>query len=379
MSEQAVEGAEPVVKAPPVSADVALAMNLISTIETTREKKFRSNIKAKPRASIWASQFTDCERQMTYEFLNWQDKKLHTWELEALFEAGREEELSFKAQLSDIGRRASPSFELVEGGASMEANAPARELSEKYGIHGYLDTKFKFEGKRILCEMKLMNQHGFDAIRPGVAGVEDLARNLFYRKYLRQGQMYMAAGGDPVLIFALTDGRGRWKFVILERDQKEIDRLLAVATRVNMNVAAKTLPDRIPYDTSMCGRCAFQHVCIPDIKAVPSQKIEGNEMLAEMLERRDQIVDRWREVEKIDKGIKALFEDVKDGVFTSGNFVITRKGSETTRYELPDDIKAKYAVKKPMFKNKIERFAQPDPTSIYLEPKKRNFDFGEED
>lgn len=377
MDTQAVAGGGPEVAARPVSEDVAAAQGLVQEIESRREAKFKANIKAKPRASIWASQFSDCERQMTYEFTNWQDKKLHTWELETLFEAGRESELSFKAQLSDLGRRSMPQFELVESGAAMEANSPARELAEKFGIHGYLDTKIKWAGRRFPVEIKMMNEWAFDSIRHGVDGIEDMKRSLFYRKYVRQGLIYLKATDEKVLLFALTNGRGKWKFVILERDEEEIERLLAIASRVKANVASGTLPDRIPYSTGICGKCAFAHICVPDIKSVPSKKIEGNERVAELLERRDQIVEKWREVEKINDEIKETFENVGEGVYTVGNFIITRKGSQVTRYEVPDEIKAKYAVKKPQFKNKVERFAAPDPQSIYIEPR-RSISFEED-
>jgi CRISPR/Cas system-associated exonuclease Cas4 (RecB family) len=357
---------------------VNLARELIATIMQRRQEKFQSNIKPKPRKSIWASQFSECERQMAYEFLHWEEKKLHDWKLEALFEAGREEELAFKAQLSDLGRRSHPQFELVEDGAPL-----SKDLSEKYGIHGALDTRIKWGGKRIPVEMKLMSQFIFDKI-DGIQldnpeeitmelierGINSMKRFPWTYKYLKQGQIYQLGTNEEVLIFALTDGRGAWKFVIQQLDYSFAESLLKTAERVKAAVESKTLPERIAFDPDICGRCAFAHLCIPDIKADPRVKLVDNKEMGELLTRREALQEKKSEFDKIDKKIKAFFSDVKEGVFTIGDFVVVRKGTPTTKYDIPDDVKAKYARKEDVFKNKIERFMQPDPAAIYLEPRR---------
>ena len=76
--------------------------------------------------------------------------------------------------------------------------------------------------------------------------------------------------------------------------------------------------------------------------------------------------------------VKTFFDGVKDGVFTVGNFIITRKGSQTTKYDIPPEVKLKFARKEDVFKNKITRFQQPSPESVYLEPK-RIISFDEDD
>ena len=81
--------------------------------------------------------------------------------------------------------------------------------------------------------------------------------------------------------------------------------------------------------------------------------------------------EKWTQVEAIEKKIKAFFENVTAGVYTVGNFIVTRKAGQRKTYEVPDEVKLKYLTMKPTFKNEIERFAQPDPEQIYLEPKRR--------
>lgn len=343
----------------PVAPAVASAQRLADAINKKREEHLSAGIKSKPRTSIWASQISDCERQMVYEFLNWQDKKLHDWKLEALFAEGRKQEELFKAQLRELG------FELVEDGAPI-----SDDMRRKYGVNGYIDTRIKHEGKRIIVEMKLMNPMMFDRIRPGVQGVEDFRRSPFYKKYLRQGLLYMLGCNEEVMMFALTNGRGEWKFVIMSMDYDEAESILKKIERVKDAVEKKQLPDRVPYDNELCGRCAFAHVCIPDINADPRVKVVDNQLMADMLARREQLEEKFREYAKIDKKVKLMLEGVRDGILTVGDFIVTRKLVLTTRYEVPDAIKAQYSHKAESFRTEFERFMRPDPEKIYMEPRR---------
>ena len=45
------------------------------------------------------------------------------------------------------------------------------------------------------------------------------------------------------------------------------ERDLKTAEEVNAHVEAGTLPDRIPYDNSICGLCDFDAICQPISKA----------------------------------------------------------------------------------------------------------------
>lgn len=308
---------------------------------------------------------------MVYEFTHWKDKRLHDAKLEELFEAGREEELAFKAQLSALGRVSDPPFELVDSGSAMEAGSQAGMLAEKK-IHGYLDTRIKWEGRRFLFEMKLMRESAFEAIRTGLDGVEDLRRSVFYRKYLKQGYIYMLGANEDVLVFALTNGRGAWKFVILPLDYEAAENLLKTAERVNAAVAANKLPERIPYEQSICGRCAFNHICIPDIKADARLKLIDNPRLSDFLEMRDKLKEKASQYAKVDKAIREFFEDVVEGVYTIGNFIVTRKRGERLQIdpEKKQEAMEKFGVKVPTFRNEYERYSEPDPESIYLEPRR---------
>lgn len=368
MSENAAEGAGPEVAALPVaevkmSESVAKAARLVQEIFKRRSEKLQPKPQQRPQ-SLYASRIPDCTRQGVYEFSHFKDKTPFTWELQALFQSGNVNEAAYKSQLRELG------LDLVEDGAPL-----SDDMRRKYNIGGYLDTRIKWEGSRIPIEMKMAGPNSFnkidgfgaDVLKNGEItqaqierGIESMKRVVWFRKYLRQLTVYLLGTGEEVGMFAFTDGRGAWKFVIVPLDYAEGERILKIAESIKTHVEANTLPDRITYDQEICGKCPFLITCIPDIMSVPAQKIEGSEKLAELLEKKDALSAQWKEVEAIDKQVKALFDGVKDGIFTVGNFIITRKGNQKTHYEIPDDVKAKYAKKKDEYRNKVERFAKAD-------------------
>ncbi len=380
MIDQAEAGAGGAVGPSPMAAPVARAARLVQEIFKRRSEILKPKPQQRPN-SLYASRIPDCERQGVYEFTHYKDKAPFSWELLALFQSGNVNEAAYKAQLRELG------LDLVEDGAPL-----SDDMRRKYNLGGYLDTRIKWEGARIVVEMKLTNQNMFnsldgisgDIIKTGditqaqiERGIASMKRVIFFRKYLRQMTVYLLGTGEEVGMFAFTDGRGAWKFVIVPLDYEEAERILGIAERIKTHVDSGTQPDRIPYDHEICGRCPFLATCIPDIANVPSLKIEGNEVLAGLLEERDSKLEKWSDVEKINKKIKSFFENVKGGAFTVGNFIITRKAGQRKSYQVPDDVKMKYMTMTDTFKNDIERFAQKDPSEIYLEPK-RSIDLSDE-
>ena len=369
-------------QAVPLPDPVARAARLVTEIFKRRRDALKPKPNTRPN-SVYASNIPHCERAGVYEFTNPQDKIPFTWELKALFQAGNVNEDAYKAQLRDLG------FDLKEDGAPLSP-----DMRAKYNIGGYLDWRVAWEGKRITFEAKLMSPMIFDKIEGLSAavltdgseitqqmierGVESMKRFPWTEKYLRQITVYLLGTSEEVGIFALTDGRGRWKFVIVPLDYDLAEKCLKKVESINRHVAAGTQPERIPYDPMYCGKCAFINVCIPDLKTAGLLEINNTELPA-LLEVRDAHIDSWRKVEQIDKKVKAFFEGVKDGIFNAGNWIVTRKAEQRKQVDFPDDAtKARYQVLKTIYKNKFERFAKPDPESIYVEPK-RSFTFAEDD
>lgn len=333
---------------------------------TARQKALRDKIgEPAKREIMWFGDVHDCDRHNTYSMID--GDKRSRWDewVQAKLDAGREWEQITKRELSQLGYEALLAGEVVE-------------IKNKHGqviARGRTDLSLRrinadHRAKLIPVEMKQMQTFMWEAI----AEQKDLLRNPWTRKYLRQIFLYMYGKNIDEGLFFLGDFQGHWKLIPVYLDYEFVEDVIRKIERAAQARQDARLPDRIPYDPQLCGSCQFAHICIPDISMIPSQKIEGSYVLGELFERRDQLLEKWAEVEKINAKIKKFFEDVKDGVFTVGNFVVTRKNVPTTRYEVPDDIKLKYAVKKDQYKNNIERFAQPAPEKIFMEPK-RAFSF----
>ncbi|TPW18834.1 MAG: hypothetical protein FD126_3289, partial [Elusimicrobia bacterium] len=289
-------------KPPPavrLSKPQARAARLVEEIFKRRSLKLTPR-PLSPKNSLYASNIPECARQGVYEFTHWNQKPQHTWELEALFQAGKVNEEAFKVQLRELG------LELVEDGVGLPP-----EMRSKFNIGGYLDWRIRWEGSRVPFEAKMMSPMIFDKIAGlgpevlksgGVSremiqrGVESMKRFSWTRKYLRQLTVYLIGLKEPVGIFALTNGRGAWKFVILQLDDALADQVLKTARTIKRHVAAGTLPARIDYDNETCGRCPFVNVCIPDIKQDARLKLLENEELGRLLELRDTHLESWKVV-----------------------------------------------------------------------------------
>lgn len=374
-------GAAP--KLPPaarLTVPQARASRLVTEIFKRRSLKLAPRPLAR-KNSLYASNIPECARQGVYEFTHWDQKTQHTWELEALFQAGKVNEEAFKAQLRDLG------LELVEDGVGLPP-----EMRSKFNIGGYLDWRIRWEGARVPFEAKMMSPMVFDKIAglgPEVLkagtisraeverGVESMKRFFWTRKYLRQLTVYLVGLKEPVGIFALTNGRGAWKFVVLQLDQALADQVLKTARTIKRHVAAGTHPERIPYDSETCGKCPFAHVCIPDIKNDARLKLLEDAKMADLLEVRDAHLESWSIVQNANKQIAEFFEETKAGIFTIGDFMVTRKAQDRTVYEYPERVKARYAKKSHSFKNKIERISKRNPDEVFLEPR-RILELGDE-
>lgn len=370
----AVAGGEAAPGAAELHPAVARAARCVTEImKRRRETLTRKALKRHGNVpnSLYASRIPDCPRQGVYEFTHPKDKVPIDWNLQALFDIGNEMEAIFKDQLRAIG------MDLVEDQVGL-----SEDMRRNYNIGAYIDVKFLWEQTRIPVEMKMMSGFVYDRI-DGIdfddiesvtpakirRGVESMKQTPWTRKYLRQGTTYMLGTHQEAIIFALTDGRGRWKFVILEMDYEQGEKILKTAELIKKHVEAGTLPDRVPWENDICGRCPFSHICMPDIANDPSVKIVNNDKLHAKLVEWEKGKERAKKWEKLDKEIKATVRGAKNEIL--GDFVITDKIGVQKRYEIPANVKEQYRIDDGERHNiKIERIAKQDAESIYLEPRR---------
>lgn len=356
MPEHAVVGAGPEVAAPPMTEVQKLAADILAA----RERKLSGDIsRAQKREIMSFGDVHDCDRHNYYGLAEGDQRSKWDAFVQAKLDAGKARELSIKRELLDLG------YEPLMAGEVLEVkDRDGRVLARgRTDLSLALPSNFR---ATVPMEVKCMQTHMWASINHW----RDLLRNAWTRKYVRQLMLYMHSKKLKEGLFLIDDFQGHWKILPVEIDEVFISDAVGKIERAAAARIAGKAPERIPYDHQLCGMCAFQHVCIPDIKQDPRIKVVDNASLAKLLEVRDANYESWQKVEKANAAIKKFFEGVKDGAFTVGNFIITRTMSLRTQYEMPDEIKAKYAVKKPTYKNEIERFTQPDPDTIYMEPKR---------
>lgn len=364
MPEQAVEGAGPEVAAPPMTE----VQKLAAAILAARERKLAGDISRSQKREIMSfGDVHDCDRHNYYGLAEGDQRSKWDPFVQAKLDAGKARELSIKRELLDLG------YEPLMAGEVLEVKAPDGTVLARgrTDLSLALPSNFRLA---VPMEVKCMQTHMWAAVNHW----RDLLRNPWTRKYVRQLMLYMRAKKQTEGLFLIDDFQGHWKILPVELDEAFIGDAVGKIERAAQARISGKVPERIPYDHQLCGMCNFQHVCIPDIAANPNIKVVDNTVLAQYLEVREANMDSWKKVEKANAAIKKFFEGVKDGSFTIGNFIITRTMGLRTNYELPDEVKAKYAVKKPTYTNDIERFQAPDNDTVMLAPRRSlDIDFEE--
>lgn len=359
MSEQAVAGPEGVVVPPAVElTEVEL---LAQEILAARERKLTADISRPQKREIMSfGQVHDCDRNNFYQMA--EGDQAVKWDafVQARLDAGKARELAIKRELLDLG------YEPMLSGEVLEIKDEHGKVLARGRTDLSLQSKSNFRSS-VVVEVKCMNPMIWKTIKTW----RDLLRNSWYRKYVRQLFLYMKAKKIDEALFLLDDFAGHWKILPVKIDAEFLADAVAKIERAAEAKKSGVAPERIPYSHDLCGMCNFQHICCPDIKQDPRIKVVDNATLANLLEQRDNNLESWRKVEKANTAIKKFFEGIKDGAFTIGNFIVTRVNQPRTSYEIPDDVKLKYAKKKDVFKNEIERYAKPDAETIFIGPTRR--------
>ena len=292
---------------------VARAKGLIEAIETTREKALLEQAKPRERASIYASGISECSRQMVYDVTHWKEREMWGAKAQARMNKGNSEEDIVVRELEDLG------FRIIERQAPL-----SEDMRRNFGIGGRIDGKIEWEGRRIPIEIKSMNPMLFDRIDT----LEDLNDYVWMRKYPRQMMLYLLGHNEEVGLLVLSNLAGALKLIPVPLDYEKAEAILKRVEGVRSHIKAGTLPDRIAYDEDMCGKCAFKHVCLADIKNDPSVKWLDNPTLVAKLDRRRELEPMRKEYEAIDKDVKATF-DGAGPTTVIGDYIVSRK--EMTR------------------------------------------------
>ena len=308
------------------------AEKLIDEIASKRSEYLKGKIQRFPASNFRASDIGECDRQMVYSVLNWQDKTLHDEGLQAVFDRGNEEEQRVIRDLSELG------FVFMAQQNPIEIKNNKGEVI----CRGRIDGKILFNGEAIPCEIKSMNMNTFGSLKT----LDDFQKKPLHRKYLKQMTLYLFGNNEEAGLFILSDLQGHYKLILITLDYGEAETILQRLERNWESVKKKEYPPQIEYNDSLCNRCAYKHICLTEVKHEGAKFIDNTE-LEDRLARRDELEPLKDEFKALDEEIKATFKEIPE-VYVGTKWQIMGKWRETNKVDtkaLPDDIRKKYSTK----------------------------------
>ena len=256
-----------------------------------------------------------CPRYLYYCRMNWQDKALPDARLLKIFEEGNVHEVAVLKRLAEAG---------------IKVTEQQRDFQwREYQITGHVDGKV--EGAPI--EIKSMSDFSFKAVN----AITDMfgSRYLYMRKYLEQLNLYMLMSEAPEGAFILKNKQtGEIKILGMKLDYGLGEATITKARIVNEAVEKQEPPERIEYAESVCGECAFKHICLPDIDFGAGAELVVDDELELALVRRAELQSAAKEFEQLDKEIKDRCKG--RGNILCGNYSITSKETPRKGYTVPD-------------------------------------------
>lgn len=276
-------------------------------IEKVIEAK-QAKIKQRPCHTNRASSLGHaCERKLVLDRTRWREATLYDVGLQFIFDEGNLQEQAVLRDLADAG------WQIIEQQRDYEWKA--------YQITAHLDGKVVLPDLPYAppLEVKSMSPYIFKNIHDAKDLLE--SRYAYLRAYPAQMMIYLLLSNSPRGVFIFKDkSSGQLKEVWIDLDYGYAEALLKKAERINAHVAADTLPERIPYDEKVCGRCPFLHICLPEVKREALDLTTDPELEVKLIRRHD--LDPLRkEFELLDKDVKAAVKEHPKVL--CGDFLIT--------------------------------------------------------
>lgn len=306
---------------------------------------------------VYASAWRPCDRRMVYEMtVPDQQPPFDAFTL-ARFRRGNDRERDLLADLSRIGRNATPEFQVI----GQQAAFKVRDRRGRDVISGKVDAFLQINRLKAPIEVKAWSPQLVDRIET----FADLFESPWTRSGGYQLLSYMFGHGHPVGFMALDrSGLPKLVPVILEEHLERMEDFLAKAERAVTHAEAGTLPDFLEGDAAECQRCPFYgSTCNPPLGAKDVTVLTDPELEAEL--------DRWNELKgagkewaSLDARLKQRLRGVENGI--AGAFSILGKYGKNTRLDLPADLKRQYTVTDPKgkFFLTIEKVVETPPPGV---------------
>lgn len=269
-----------------------------------------------------------CERYLYLLIKHWDEQRPHDVGLQNIFDLGNTLEEHTINNIKEAG------FEVITPTVrSWKIENPL--------VTGREDIRIKDENGELLpVEIKGLSPQEWDKLN----SVDDFLRSKRYyvRGYPAQLYMYMLHFGKEKGFFALTNKlTGQTKFIEVTFDYDYAEGLLQKAERVYAALEAGTPPEPCD-DISVCEGCSLQHVC-GECRRIPAD-IELDDVLDELIQRRESLAPVKREYESVDKEIKARVGE-RDKIIT-GNYLVTRTSFTKKSYTVPESVQFRVNIKR---------------------------------
>lgn len=271
----------------------------------------RSRIRVHPAHTSRASSIGhECERYLTYERTSGELRKVHDEGLQALFDLGNADERFVIAELAAMG------IDVFERSRDYHD----RELELTGHIDGALGAA-AWGDETVPAEIKSLNPFTAESID----SIDDIrnSRQGWVRKYYAQLQTYLWFAKKPRGVFVLLNKvSGEITFIDCPADPEFQAEVIEKVKRIRDHVRAKTLPER--HQTSECARCAFAHVCLPDLHFGDAVRVDDAPELIAALAKRESLRDAHREYSAADRAVKQYLPE-KAGELLVGPYAVVGK------------------------------------------------------
>lgn len=270
----------------------------------------RENSNPPPRAYSYLSAIEECDRMMMYNITDSQAKAKIDTNLKARFEIGELQEAQVNIELRQLG------YDVILQQDTIEIKGRDSEVIGR----GKIDGIIKYQGISVCFEVKSMHPMVFD----NIDDISDFQKKPYLRKYLRQLQMYLFGKNMEEGLLMCTDCLGHWKIFVITLDYGESEQIVQRLERVHAAVKAKTLPARIEYRDEICGKCAFAHICLPDILRQELNVLTDEDLLFHLTER-EMTKSAKSTYEQADGWVKKFLKKYEITKGIAGDFAIMGK------------------------------------------------------
>jgi hypothetical protein len=235
-----------------------------------------------------------------------------------------------------------------------------------YELTGHIDGELEIEIERVLLETKSCSEFVYRRIERCSTAADLVAIGKDYiTGYVTQTGLYLFQLNREEkkevrfgLILFVNKNSGQTHCVVVDAlDRTVLDLVEAHLKRLErVNAAVKAGEDIEAEPGEYCARCPFLGACSPQQSFGPGMK-RADEELASLVEIRQENARAHKEYEEADAAVKRA--TAEPGDFLAGRWLVRVKAMTTTRYEVPEEIKAQFSTKVPQLRREYIPMVKP--------------------